>query len=171
MNTLTLCNLACSDKHIKKGFAGVFPSDALPQNKKSFYSYIVNLDSKHLPGSHWVGIFFKNKTVFYFDRYGIYPKNKHILKFLKRNSQIIKHNTVCFQGDFTSTCGYFCLYFLYQLSRNQNLKGLSFKNKQYNEMFIKQFVKNKFKVRKRVRSCSFNQGCIPLLNMTLRDKD
>ena len=166
MDTVTLCRLVCSDKVLKKQFGGVFPSDALPKRNKYFNAFIVNLDSKMLPGSHWISIYFKKSTVYYFDSYGLPPRNRHILNFMKRNSDIIKYNNHCFQDDFTTTCGFFCIYFLHQCARGKSLNDLHIKNKKYNELFIKKFINKNFYLSKCCHvSPTKNQSCLALINM------
>lgn len=81
MDTYTLCRLACSDKLLKKEFGGVFSSDTLPKKKGKFNAFIVNLDAKILPGSHWISIYFHENVSNYFDSYGLPPRNRYILQF------------------------------------------------------------------------------------------
>lgn len=166
MDTITLCRLACSDKTLKRSFGGVFASDTLPKHKTCFRSFIVNLDSKVLPGSHWIAIYFHKNTAYFFDSYGRPPRNRHITSFMKQNSSTIKYNSKCFQDDVSTSCGSFCLYYLYQSIRNKTLKDLDTKNKKKNEQFIKVFVKRRFFLS----SCCHtfhtqNQKCVPLINM------
>lgn len=167
MDTITLCKLACSDKCLKKQFAGVYSSDTLPNKRNSFTSFIVNLDPKLLPGSHWVAIYFSKNTAHYFDSYGLSPRNSRIIKFMRRNSNEIKYNSHCFQDDFTITCGYFCLYFLYQSVRKRTLEDLHLKNKKHNEQFIKKFVRNRLQPAKCCHVIhNRKQICTALINMT-----
>jgi len=175
MDTLTLCRLACSDSHIKKGFAGVFPSDGLPKSAGSFKSFIVNLDPKTKPGSHWTAIFFshgknpsiKNKSAFYFDSYGRLPSNKNIINFLVNNASNISYNFHGFQSFDSFTCGHFCLYFLYKLNRNLDLNELSQNERRKNEIFIKSFVNSKLKLSDCCHSHHQNQHqtCRALMNV------
>ena len=167
MNTITLCQLACSDFLIRKTFGGVFPCDTLPLNRKQFSTFIVNLDTHDQAGTHWIAIFFdKNNRVFYFDSYGIEPTNKNILNFMKRNAKEIFYNKFCFQDDSTTTCGYFCLYFLHCSVRNSTMEKLNKKKKKENEIFIKKFVHQNFHKR---ACCHFSyskqQSCISAINM------
>lgn len=169
MNTLTLCRLACSDSRLKNVFGGVYASDLLPPRIKHLSAFIVNLDEHHLPGTHWIGIFFEKNTkkAYYFDSYGLPPSDSNILKFLKNNSDDVVYNRVCFQDNFTTTCGYFCLYFLHCCVRKLfSLNLLSKSDKKRNEHLIKKFVRQTFK---RSQCCHFNpaksQTCVPWLNM------
>lgn len=167
MDTLTICRLACGDLNIKRHFGGVFASDDLPERKKKFISFVVNIDPKRLPGSHWIGIFFKQNTALYFDSYGRPPTNKNILKFLKRNSKKICYNNVCFQDYFSNSCGYFCLYFLWVSSRNLPMQGMSELDQKGNEAFIKRFANHNLKPSNCCASflARGQQNCHALLNV------
>lgn len=161
-----LCRLACGDTFIKKKFGGVFPCDGLPEHKGVFLYFIVNLDPKHLPGSHWTAIAFKKNTAFYFDSYGRPPLQKDILNFMNGNSQIIKYNTACFQSSKTETCGLFSLYFLYRFSRGLPMKQLEVKNTDKNELFIQQFLNKKLSLARCCHNFQVSkQTCRALLNM------
>lgn len=161
-----LCRLACGDAFIKKKFGGVFPCDGLPKHKAGFLYFIVNLDPKHLPGSHWIAIAFKKNVAFYFDSYGRPPLQKDILNFMNGNSQIIRYNSACFQSSKTATCGLFSLYFLHRFSRDLSMKHLEVKNTDKNEIFIRQFSNQNLSLAR----CCHNfpvskQTCRALLNM------
>lgn len=167
MNTVTICRSACSDSVIQKTFGGVYASDSLPEEKCFYSSFVVNLDPHMLPGSHWVAIYFYNsKKAYYFDSYGLPPSNKNILRFLKKNACNIFYNKICFQENFTMTCGHFCLYFLFKCTRHLQLKDLSLNNKKINETFIQKFTRQKFKQRK---CCPFiyakKQKCSSWINI------
>lgn len=171
MDTLTLCRLACSDGFLKNVFGGVYASDSLPSQIKHSTAFIINLDPSHLRGSHWIGIFFaeksKKKTAYYFDSYGLPPSDENILRFLKQNSSNLFYNRICFQDDYTTTCGYFTLYFLFCYVRKLfSFNLLSKSDKKRNEHLIKKFVRQNFK---RSRCCHFeyakSQACTPWLNM------
>lgn len=167
MNTVTLCQLACSDGLIRKSFGGVFASDSLPIYKNNFSSYIINLDAHTLPGSHWTAVFFtSNAQAFYFDSFGHKPKNKNILNFMKRNASMIYYNKICVQDYYSVTCGYYCLFFLYCCVRNLKMNRLSLINRKKNEIFIKNFIRKFFN---RLSCCHFTyktiQTCAAYINM------
>jgi hypothetical protein len=169
MDTLTLCQCACSDPRIKKTFGGVYPSDFLPLRKRHYSSFVVNLDPHTLSGSHWVSIHFKDDdSAYYFDSYGRAPSNKNILNFLTCNANRIFYNKVCFQDYATTSCGKFCLYFLFCLARGFSLKDLDTSDKGKNELFIRQFFIKNFKRRK--RCChpfhAKKQKCAAWINMS-----
>lgn len=169
MNTETICRYACSDAVIRKTFGGVFASDTLPHRIGNFSTFVINLDPHTLPGTHWIAVKFNsaNKSVYVFDSYGRPPTNSNILYFLKRNACTIYYNEQCFQEKFTTTCGHFCLYFLYKSVRFQNL-DLKENDKKQNEIIVTCFVRRNFK---RETCCRFNhhrrkqQRCLSLINM------
>ena len=68
-------------------FNGVFSRDNLP-NKIKDGAYVVNLDEYHDIGTHWVALHVNNKTVIYFDSFGI----EHIPKEIKNLLMIYKNN-------------------------------------------------------------------------------
>lgn len=168
MDTISLCRLSCSDNLLKTHFGGVYASDTLPKKKTSYKFFIVNLDPKILPGSHWIAIHLNGDSGYYFDSYGLPPRNKRILSFIKRNCNSIKYNQECFQDYQTTTCGYFCLYFLYCAARNKPLANLRVKDKRYNERFIKMFVRKKFFLSRCCQKFGAikKQNCVALINMT-----
>lgn len=172
MDSITLCQLACSDNYLKLIFQGVFPSDSMPNHVPKHSAFIINLDPKYLPGSHWIGVYFRNKTVHYFDSYGLKPSNKNILHFLHNHSSIIKYNDARLQNDFTTSCGLFCLFFLYHCTREKNMHSLSRTNREKNEKTVKKFVLNKFRLINCCKSHHLSpQRCQPLKRMMYAQKD
>ena len=51
-------------------FNGVYSRDNLP-NKMKNGAYVINLDEYHDIGTHWVARYGNNKTVTYFDSFGV----------------------------------------------------------------------------------------------------
>ena len=68
-------------------FNGVFSRDNLP-NKIKNGAYVTNLDEYHDIGTHWVALYVNNKTVTYFDSFGVEHIPKEIIKFID-NKNII----------------------------------------------------------------------------------
>ena len=68
-------------------FNEVFSRDNLPNTIKNG-AYIINLDEYHDIGTHWVTLHINNKTVTYFDSFGIENIPKEIKKFID-NKNII----------------------------------------------------------------------------------
>ena len=65
-------------------FNGVYSRDNLPHKIKNG-AYVINLDEYSGIGTHWIVLYVNNKTVTYFDSFGV----EHIPKEVK-NLLIIK---------------------------------------------------------------------------------
>ena len=100
-------------------FNGVFSGDNLPNTIKND-AYVMNLDEYRDIGTHWVALYVNNKTIIYFDSFGVKHIPKEIIKFIgseqsssakARNKNIIK---VIFriQAYDSIMCGYFCIGFI-----------------------------------------------------------
>ena len=51
-------------------------------------AYIINLDEYHDIGTHWVALYVNNKTVTYFDSFGVEHIPKEIIKFIDNRNII-----------------------------------------------------------------------------------
>ena len=113
------------EKHLASypDFVGVFPRNRLPRKVKRPCGGIINLDNHDEPGSHWVAFFLDDGCFTeYFDPLGSYPVFKEIKSFLKKYSPLgISFNNLPLQGDKSTSCGHFCIYFL-----QNRFKGHSF---------------------------------------------
>ena len=97
-------------------FNGVFSSDQIRnQDKKGFY--IINLDDKLGPSTHWVVMNIKTNIVEYFDSFVlncpmevIYLSNKLRLNYI--------YNSTQYQNLVSVLCGYYCLFYI-----NESYKG------------------------------------------------
>ena len=100
-------------------FNGVFSRDNLPNNNihpkglgftVKNGAYVINLDEYHDIGTHWVALYVNNKTITYFDSFGVEHIPKEIMKFIVRK-KIIK-NIYRIQAYDSIMCGYFCIGFI-----------------------------------------------------------
>ena len=64
-------------------------------------AYVINLDEYRNIGTHWVALYVSNKTIMYFDSFGVEHIPKKIMKFIS-NKNIITN-------IFRIMCGYFCI--------------------------------------------------------------
>ena len=85
------------------------PRDNLPNTIKNG-AYVINLDEYHDIGTHWVALYVNNKTVTYFDSFGVEHIPKEIRKFID-NRNIIT-NSFRIQAYDSIICGYFCIGFI-----------------------------------------------------------
>ena len=85
-------------------FNGVFSRDNLPNTVKNG-AYIINLDEYHSIGTHWVALYLNDKTIIYFDSFGVEHISKEIIKFIDRKKIITSISRI-------QACDYFCIGFI-----------------------------------------------------------
>ena len=88
----------------------VFSRDNLPNSIKNG-AYVINLDEYLDIGTHWVALYVNNKTIIYFDSFGVEHIPKEIIKFIGNNKQIIT-NIYRIQAYDSIMCEYFCIGFI-----------------------------------------------------------
>ena len=82
--------------------------------------FIYNLEPRYMSGSHWVAKYVKDGVVNYFDSFGLPPLRKMANHARSENLTLLHRNNEI-QNISTTTCGYFCLYFLNELSKGYNI--------------------------------------------------
>ena len=102
----------------KPRFNGVFSRDNLP-NMIKIGAYVINLDEYHDIGTHWVALYVNNKTVTYFDYFGVKHIPKEIIKFIDNKS--IMTNIFRIQAYDSIMCSYFCIGFINFMFNGNNL--------------------------------------------------
>ena len=128
---------------IDKG--GVLSRDqTVPHNHKMAF-FIYNLEPSYMSGSHWVATFVKDRVINYFDSFGLPPFQEIVNHARKKNLTLI-HQSDQLQHLGTTTCGYFCLYFLNEMNKGNTYYNLwkvfDVKNTMKNEKFIERYFKN-----------------------------
>ena len=102
----------------KPRFNGVYSRDNLPDKIKDG-AYVVNLDEYSDILTHWIALYVNNKTVTYFDSFGIEHIPKEIKNFTT-NKNIIAN--ICRVQSYDSImCGYFCIGFIDYMFMGKNL--------------------------------------------------
>ena len=97
-------------------FKGVFSLDTLPPIESNM-SFIFNTDVANLPGTHWVAVYVKHGSVYFFDSYGRTIKNfginfqRHIKNFAKDYE--INIDSRLLQSPFSDSCGYWCVFYIF----------------------------------------------------------
>ena len=107
----------------KARFNGVFSRDNLPDTirpkglrSKELGSavengaYVINLDEYRDIGTHWVALSVNNKTITYFDSFGVEHIPREIMKSIARKKIIT--NIYRIQAYDSIMCGYFCIGFI-----------------------------------------------------------
>lgn len=97
----------------KKNFGGVFPSDRLPVSFTKPRSFIINLDPGYKEGSHWVAVKFDyNGKASFFNSFGGPPEG-NILSFIEKHAPNgYTYNPNKYQGNLSTSCGYFSILFI-----------------------------------------------------------
>ena len=124
---------------------GVLSRDqTVPHNHKMAF-FIYNLEPSYMSGSHWVATFVKDRLINYFDSFGLPPFQEIVNHTRKKNLTLI-HQSDQLQHLSTTTCGYFCLYFLNEMNKGNTyyklLKVFDVKDTMKNEKFIERYFKN-----------------------------
>ena len=106
-------------------FRGVYARDTLPRKPKRGF-YVVNFDKTGESGSHWVCMQIGKSTNAYFDSYGGKPPpftQRAFTKFLGQTKRLEK-NTKQLQSDFSTTCGQWCIYYIWRSCNGWNMKNI-----------------------------------------------
>lgn len=157
MDTYKIYASLKTKKSTRECFFGVFPIDKIPPlstiySKEESTYLVVNLDPSYKKGSHWVVICLSNDFCNeFFDSYGE-PPPKIISDFLGANVVWQKRTLQC---DWTTVCGQWCIYYIWQKCNGAILSEIStgFKDEKklandnfVNECFNKNFAGPKEKV-------------------------
>ena len=117
--------------------------ESSPHNHKQAL-FIYNLEPSYMSGSHWVATYVKNGIINYFDSFGM-PPFQEIVNHAKRKNTTLLHQSDQIQNLLTTTCGYFCLYFLNEMSKGRSYYDLLKVFNSHNTMENEKLIKNYFK--------------------------
>ena len=96
-----------------------------------------------MSGSHWVANYVKDKVINYFDSFGMPPFQEMVDHAKKKNLTLLHQNNQI-QNLMSSTCGYFCLYFLNEMHQGHDyfdLLQVFGADTDKNELFIEKYFK------------------------------
>jgi len=119
--------------------------DELPKRIKKNQVGVINLDTSDGQGTHFVAYanYANQKYCMYFDSYG-FPIPELVKKFLTTSKKELQYNDNEVQKWGTSSCGYFCLYWLNQMNHGKDYYDIimSFDNPSTdrNENIIRHFA-------------------------------
>ena len=95
-----------------------------------------------MSGSHWVATFVENGKIDYFDSFGLLPFQE-IVDHAKEKNLTLVHQNDQIQDLNTTTCGYFCLYFLNEMNKGSSyfnlLQVFDVHDTMKNERFIERY--------------------------------
>ena len=151
MNSKQLQWMLSGGKFTKLSFRGVYAIDEMELIKTVSYpsSFVINLDPGYKPRSHWVAVYFdKNGVGEYFDSFAHYPPCK-VVHFLRSYAEGWQYNHMQVQELYTTTCGRFVVFYIYQKGRGLTLevilrKYFSTHNKLRNDLLVRDFVKLRY---------------------------
>ena len=107
--------------------------------------FIYNLEPAYMSGSHWVATYVQDKVINYFDSFGLPPFQEMVNHAKKKNLTLLHQNNQI-QDLLTTTCGYFCLYFLNEMNKAKSyfdlLQVFDLNDSMKNERFIERYFKN-----------------------------
>ena len=131
-------------KYLKIPIKNVLSRDQTVPHNHKLSLFIYNLEPSHMSGSHWVATYVKDNVINYFDSFGM-PPFQEILDHAKRRNLTLLHQNQQIQNLYTTTCGYFCLYFLNEMHKGTDYFDLlqvfdSDTNK--NEKFIENYFRH-----------------------------
>lgn len=147
LSSRDLENFIAKDENLLKKVHGIFPVDKIHCDKPSGKFFIINTDPSYCEGKHWVSIYFPlNSLPEFFDSLGKSPSfySNYILEFLIQNSAHgFVYNSKHIQKPFSSSCGLYCLYFIYFRSKNYSYENILKKfnnNSEENDCIVKRFI-------------------------------
>ena len=131
MLMLTTQDLLILTRH-QPGFLGVFSINTLPElqdcqyqhlsrKRKNSRTLIANLDSDHLPGTHWVGIYEQDGVIKIFDSFGMAPPPL-LQAWAARNLHRWVYEKIQVQHPLSVNCGYFAFVFVIARQYFDNVK-------------------------------------------------
>ena len=118
--------------------------ESSPHNHKQAL-FIYNPEPSYMSGSHWVATYVKNGIINYFDSFGM-PPFQEIVNHAKRKNTTLLHQSDQIQNLMTTTCGYFCLYFLNEMSKGRSYYDLLKVFNSHNTMENEKYIENYFKI-------------------------
>lgn len=125
MNTLQLIHAldyllepaSVDGRNTKKSvFKGVYPIDCIPKRKQltAPFAIIINTQPADQEGEHWIALYQpygKNKSLEYFDSYGMQPLPEIIQALGPKSIRFNGGNQL--QSFFSAVCGQYCVVFLF----------------------------------------------------------
>jgi len=98
-----------------------------------------------MSGSHWVTTYAEDNKINYFDTFGM-PPFQELVDHAKRKNLTSLYQNNQIQNPLTTTCGYFCLYFLNEMNKGKSyvfiLNVFDIHDTMKNERSIERYFEN-----------------------------
>ena len=144
LSNFEIDNVLKRDHVTKNIYLGAFPACEIPKSRKKRYFFITNTDLHDEPGTHWTAWMVEGDKVDFFDSFGRSPNNE---QFPYEFHDYILGKRVSFssfrvQQYTSSTCGYFCMYYIYFRSLGLDFKYIikQLENLKENDCIVTSFV-------------------------------
>jgi hypothetical protein len=146
MNTQQIKRALETNHLTKRLFKNVVSCDRLPPPAEQEGAYVVNTHPSHLPGEHWVVVYYEPTRVTYFDSYGQSPprllqENLKTTRALRTKTLHCNRNRV--QG-FREACGYYCIYYVLTLASKDYAMNIFKDNLDFNDKYVRLLVRSLF---------------------------
>ena len=122
MKSTQIMEYMLQDPFICSYFGGVLASDQIPLTKVKKSLCVVNTDASHLPGKHWVVVWY-DKVPEHFDPLGTYTIPT-IEKSLLTNRPRFRYNSQQVQSPTSRRCGEVCVFYVYYKCRGYSMKKI-----------------------------------------------
>ena len=144
LSTTDLDMILNSDTVTKKWYLGAFPACILPKSTKKRYFFISNTDVHNKPGTHWTAWMVEDDKMEFFDSFGRSPLNEQFPPEFKKfiEGKLVSYSDYRVQKYSSSTCGYFCIYYIYFRSLGLNYSYIinQLKNIEKNDDIVISFL-------------------------------
>ena len=162
MNSRQLHWILSNDKVTSRNFKGVYALDETEHIKqKSFPSaYVFNLDPTYKPGMYWVAVYIDRKGLLeYFDSFA-HPPLREVEDFSCTYSESWNCSHVPVQELYSTTCGQFVVFYVYQRCCGLTLESIIRKYfnphaKIMNNVLVRNFVKIHYQFSAKVMDPNF----------------
>ena len=147
LTTLSNSDLISICIKLKLKLVGVYMKDELNNNVIQG-NYIINLQNHNENGSHWTAFIKDKNNIYYYDSFGVFPPQNEYDIFRKESDNIY-YNTSDHQNIDSTSCGWFCIAFLYYMNTTKGPmlnrmkkfdKKFNKKNTKYNEIDLKNYI-------------------------------
>jgi len=128
-------------------YLNILINDVLSRDQKVPHNhsqalFIYNLEPSCMSGSHWIATYVKYNVINYFNSFGM-PPFQELVNLSKSKNLTLLHQNNQIQNFCTTTCGYFCLYFMNEMNKGNSyhdlLKVFNIHDTMKNEAFIKHY--------------------------------
>ena len=106
-------------KYLKIPINNVLSRDAKVSHNHRLAIFIYNLEPSYMSGSHWIATYVRDGVINYFDSFGM-PPFQGMVNHAKRKNLTLLHQNQQIQNLYSSTCGFFCLYFLNKMHKGNS---------------------------------------------------